>query len=60
VSLSGWRKAVTKCHLDIDFYAHQKWNTSQKLPWAIVDSGTEPEKLEIELTRAISQAAFTS
>lgn len=36
VSLSGWRKAVTKCHLDIDFYAHQKWDTSQKLPWAIV------------------------
>ncbi len=54
VSLSGWRKAVTKCHLDIDFYAHQKWNTSQKLPWSIIDSGTEPEKLEVELTRALS------
>ena len=36
VSLSGWRKAVAKCHLDIDFYAHQRWDTSQKLPWAIV------------------------
>ena len=36
VSLAGWRKAVAKCHLDIDFYAHQRWDTSQKLPWAIV------------------------
>ncbi len=54
VSLSGWRKAVTKCHLDIDFYAHQKWDTSEKLPWSIIDSGTEPEKLEVELTRALS------
>jgi len=36
VSLSGWRQAATKYHLDIDFYAHQKWETSQKLPWAIV------------------------
>jgi len=36
ISLSSWRKAVTKCHLDIDFYAHQRWDTSQKLPWAIV------------------------
>ena len=36
VSLSGWRKAVTKCYLDIDFYAHQRWDVSQELPWAIV------------------------
>jgi radical SAM superfamily enzyme YgiQ (UPF0313 family) len=55
VSLSGWRKAVAKCHLDIDFYAHQRWDTSEKLPWAILDSGTEPEKLKLELDRATSQ-----
>ncbi len=24
VSLAGWRKAVEKCHLDVDFYAHQR------------------------------------
>ncbi len=36
VSLAGWRKAVAKYHLDIDFYAHQRWDTSQKLPWARV------------------------
>ena len=60
VSLSGWRQAVGKCHLDTDFYAHQRWDASQKLPWAIIDSGTEPKKLELELTKAMSQAASTS
>ncbi len=53
VSLSGWRKAVNKCHLDIDFYLHQRWATTEKLPWAILDSGTEPGYLELELNRAL-------
>jgi len=60
VSLSGWRKAVEKCHLDIDFYAHQRWDTSERLPWAILDSGTEPGYLELELNRALSQATSIS
>ncbi|MBA7711906.1 hypothetical protein ES703_120873 [subsurface metagenome] len=55
VSLSGWRQAAEKCHLDIDFYAHQRWDVSQRLPWAILDSGTEPEKLKLELDRALAQ-----
>lgn len=54
VSLAGWRKAVEKCHLDVDFYAHQRWDTSEKLPWAIIDLGTEPGQLEAELDRACS------
>jgi hypothetical protein len=56
VSLAGWRKAVEKCHLDADFYVHQRWDTSQKLPWAIIDLGTELGYLEMELNRAISKA----
>jgi len=52
VSLSGWRQAVEKCHLDIDFYA-RRWDTTQELPWAILDSGIEPEKLKLELTKAL-------
>ena len=55
VSLSGWRQAVEKCHLDIDFYAHQRWDTSQKLPWAVVDSGIKSGYLEGELNRALAQ-----
>jgi len=54
VSLSGWRKAVAKCHLDIDFYAHQRWDISEKLPWAIIDSGARPEKLRLGLRKALS------
>jgi hypothetical protein len=55
VSLSGWRKAVEKCHLDIDFYANQ-WDTNTKLPWSIIDSGTEPEHLKLELEKALLQS----
>jgi len=47
VSLSGWRQAIKKCQLDLDHYAHQRWDTTQALPWAILDSGTEPCKLEL-------------
>ncbi len=55
VSLSGWRRAVEKCHLDIDFYAHQRWDTTEKLPWAVVDLGTKAAYLERELNKALSQ-----
>jgi len=53
VSLSGWRRAVGKCHLDIDFYAHQRWDSSQKLPWRILGLGSKPEYLKLELARAL-------
>ncbi len=53
VSLSGWRRGAEKCHLDIDFYAHQRWDESQKLPWAVVDSGTKASYLEAELNKAM-------
>jgi len=53
ISLSGWRQAVRKSRLDVDFYAHQRWDTSQKLPWGIIDSGVKPGHLELELNRAM-------
>jgi len=56
VSLAGWRKAVEKCHLDIDFYAHQRWDTTKTLPWAIIDSGTKIEHLKQELEKALLQS----
>jgi len=37
-SLAGWRKAVARCQLDTDHYAHQKWYDSQKLPWAVIST----------------------
>jgi len=55
VSLAGWRKAVEKCQLDIDYYINQRWDTKQRLPWAIIDSGTKLEHLKDELDRALAQ-----
>jgi len=55
VSLAGWRKAVEKCQLDVDFYAHQRWDIDQKLPWAMIDSGAKFEHLKNELERALAQ-----
>jgi len=54
VSLSGWRSAVEKCHLDIDHYAHKRWDAERELPWSILDSGTQPEHLRLELEKALS------
>jgi radical SAM superfamily enzyme YgiQ (UPF0313 family) len=53
VSLSGWRKAAEKYHIDIDFYAHQRWDTSQRLPWDVIDLSTKSEHLKRELDKAL-------
>jgi radical SAM superfamily enzyme YgiQ (UPF0313 family) len=55
ITLSGWRKAVDKCRLDINYYVNQRWDTSQKLPWAFIDSGTKTEHLCAELEKALPQ-----
>ncbi|NQT31137.1 MAG: radical SAM protein [Deltaproteobacteria bacterium] len=54
ISLSGWRKAVKKYRVDVDFYAHQQWDIKQKLPWDVIDSGTKAGQLELELGRAMA------
>ncbi len=54
LSLAGWRRAAEKCHLDIDFYAHQRWDESQKLPWAMIDPGAKVTHLESELKKALA------
>lgn len=53
VSLAGWRHAVEKFQLDIKFYANQNWGTSQKLPWAIIDSAVKSDQLKRELMKAL-------
>jgi radical SAM superfamily enzyme YgiQ (UPF0313 family) len=59
VSLSGWRKAVRKYNIDVNHYAHERWDTIEELPWSILDSGTEPSRLELELDRALGQKLNT-
>jgi len=54
ISLSGWRKTIEKCQLDVDFYVHQRWDTDQKLPWAVIDLGTKFEHLKSELEKALA------
>ncbi|MDO8567802.1 MAG: radical SAM protein [Dehalococcoidales bacterium] len=55
-SLPAWRRAVKKFDLDVDFYAHQKWDTSRELPWSVVDSGMRLERLKGELSKALGEA----
>ena len=55
VSLSGWRNAVEENQLDIDYYVNQKWDTAQKLPWAVIDSGMKEERLCGELEKAVGK-----
>jgi len=53
VSLSGFKMAAERCHLAYDFYVYQRWDTTQELPWSIVDSGIEVEKLKAELSKSL-------
>lgn len=55
LSLPAWRRAVEKSKLDADFIAHQRWKTTQELPWAVIDLGTKSERLELELDRALAE-----
>jgi radical SAM superfamily enzyme YgiQ (UPF0313 family) len=32
-SLPAWREAIEKHQIDMDHFAHQKWEASQKAPW---------------------------
>jgi len=54
ISLSSWRKAITTHHLDIDHYIHRKWDTSQALPWSIIDTGSDGTRLYAEMEKALS------
>lgn len=58
VSLAGWRRALTQCHLDSDYYAHQRWDINSPLPWEMIDSGTERHHLELELKKALAGTGY--
>ena len=52
-TLAGWRRAVQENNLDIDYYVNQKWDTGEKLPWGMIDSGTSEERLCGEMEKAV-------
>ncbi|MFH1639321.1 MAG: radical SAM protein [Chloroflexota bacterium] len=41
LSLASWRRAGEKHHLDISFYAHERWGHGVKLPWEVRDLGVK-------------------
>jgi len=55
VSLAGWRRAIEKYQLDLDFYVLEKWDVSRQLPWEVLDLGVSKEHLIRELNRATAQ-----
>ena len=53
VTLAGFRRALARCHVDADYYAHQTWDTGRELPWAVVSSQTETAQLRREMEQAL-------
>jgi len=53
ISLAGWRSAVERNRLDVDFYANRRWDKGQKLPWGFIDSGIKMERLCAEMEKAV-------
>ena len=55
VSLAEWRRVLELYKLDIDHYVNRKWDTKDKLPWSVIDSGMSEEKLCGELEKAVGK-----
>jgi len=36
LSLANWHAAMLKADLDIDAFAHEKWDEERELPWVII------------------------
>jgi len=36
LTLANWHAAMQKAGLDIDSYAHEKWDLERELPWGII------------------------
>ena len=55
ISLAEWKR-ITELHkLDIDYYVHERWDINEKLPWALIESGMEEERLCGELEKAVGK-----
>jgi len=55
LSLADWKQAIEAHNLDIDYYVNQRWDTNQKLPWSVIDSGMKAERLCGELEKALGE-----
>ena len=55
ISLAEWRRVTELHQIDINHYVHQKWDTNEKLPWSVIDSGMKEERLCGELEKAVGK-----
>jgi radical SAM superfamily enzyme YgiQ (UPF0313 family) len=55
ISLADWKQTVEQHNLNVNHYVNQRWDTSQKLPWSVIDSGMQEERLCAELAKALSE-----
>jgi radical SAM superfamily enzyme YgiQ (UPF0313 family) len=55
LTLANWKQILEKYRLDISYYINQRWDTNDKLPWSIIDSGIKTEKLCTELSQALTK-----
>ena len=53
ISLSSWRKFIATCHLDTDYYIQRKWDSSQALPWSIIDTGSDDKRLYADMDKSL-------
>jgi radical SAM superfamily enzyme YgiQ (UPF0313 family) len=54
-TLPDWKESILNHQLDVDYFAHRRWDVGQKLPWSIIDSGGSHLNLSEELTKSLSQ-----
>jgi radical SAM superfamily enzyme YgiQ (UPF0313 family) len=52
-SLSTWKKALREYGYNGNAEAHRRWNIDDRLPWAIIDTGTSLDYLRKELQSAL-------
>lgn len=55
LSLAEWRRVIELHKLDIDHYINLRWDTGEKLPWSVIDTGIKEERLCGELERAVGK-----
>ncbi len=46
-SLAAWRQAMAEGQVEL--YAHRRWPVDQRLPWSVLESAAELERLKAEL-----------
>ena len=51
-SLSAWHRALERCGLDEESYAHREFDPAERLPWSRLDLGVDPQYLRDELSRS--------